>query len=150
MNYWTSITKTQNKLQCYLDLNREYTVSSYLSTVTDEKLRKTLTMYRLSDHKLAIETGRHRQTWLPREDRLCQLCPQREVETEQHFLLQCGTYEDLRTKFFTKMKCKLPNFDTLSDQTKMQHILGEHSVSAREAARYVSTCHSLRDNQHNT
>ena len=91
INYWTCTTQTQNKLQCYLALNRQYTVANYLTAVTDPKLRKTLTMYRLSDHSLAVETGRHRQTWLPREERLCQLCPQRQVETEQHFLLHCQT-----------------------------------------------------------
>ena len=102
--------------------------------MTDEKLRKTLTMYRLSDHSLAIETGEHRQTWLPREDRLCQLCPQRQVETQTHFLLQCRTYQDIRTRFFTEIEFKLQDFDSLSDQIKMQHVLGENSFHATEAA----------------
>ena len=39
-------------------------------------------MYRLSEHSLSIETGRHRQTWLPKEERLCSQCQQREEETE--------------------------------------------------------------------
>ena len=44
-----------SKLECCLALNREYTVAEYLTTVTDPKLRKVLTMYRLSEHSLAIE-----------------------------------------------------------------------------------------------
>ena len=48
--------------QCYLALNRQYVVADYLTTVTDRKLRKTLTRYRLSEHSLARETGHHRQT----------------------------------------------------------------------------------------
>ena len=71
-------TKTQSNLGCYLAFNREYTVAEYLTTVTDPNLRK----YRLSEHGLAIERGRHRQTWLSREDRLCAYCPQNEVETK--------------------------------------------------------------------
>ena len=35
-------------------LNREYTVAEYLTTVTEPNLRKALTMYRLSEHSLAI------------------------------------------------------------------------------------------------
>jgi hypothetical protein len=54
-----------------LALNREYTVAEYLTTVTDPKWRKSLTMYRLSEHSFAIEKGRRRQTWLSSEDRLC-------------------------------------------------------------------------------
>ena len=49
----------------------EYTVAEYLTTVTDPNLRKTLTMYRLSEHSLAIENGRRRQN---------------EMETELHIL----------------------------------------------------------------
>lgn len=149
INYWTSKTKTQSKLQCYLALNRKYTVAEYLSTVTDEKLRKTLTMYRLSDHSLAIETGRHRQTWLPTEDRLCQLCPHRQVETETHFLIHCSKYENIRGQFFSKIKQHVPDFDSLTEQTKLQHILGENRVSSLAAAKYVRLCHNLRDDHNN-
>lgn len=39
-----------------------------------------------SDHKLATETGCHRKTWQPRENRLSQFCQQRDGETERHFL----------------------------------------------------------------
>ena len=78
-------------------------VAEYLTTVTDRKLRKTLTMYRLSGHSLAIETGRHRQNRLPREARLS-FCHKGEVETESHFLLYCDKYKDLKKVFFGKNK----------------------------------------------
>ena len=63
LTHWKELTKKQSKLECYLALNREYTVAEYLTTVTDPNLRKALTMYRLSEHSLAIEKGHHRQTW---------------------------------------------------------------------------------------
>ena len=69
LTHWKEFTKKQDKLECYLALNREYTVAEYLTTVTDTNLRKALTMYRLSEHSLAIEKGGRRQTWLSREDR---------------------------------------------------------------------------------
>ena len=53
--HWKELTKKQNKLECYLALNRENRVAEYLTTVTDPNLRKALTMYRLSEHSLAIE-----------------------------------------------------------------------------------------------
>ena len=68
--------KKLSKLECYLALNREYTVAEYLTTVTDPNVRKALTKNRLSEHSLAIEKGRRRQTWLSREDRLRPHCPQ--------------------------------------------------------------------------
>ncbi len=54
----------ESKSQSKLTLNREYMVAEYLTTVTDIKVRKTLTMYRLSGHSL-YKTGRHRQNKLP-------------------------------------------------------------------------------------
>ena len=38
--HWTELTKKQSKLECYLALNREYTVAEYLTTVTDPKQRE--------------------------------------------------------------------------------------------------------------
>ena len=126
-------------------LNREYTVADYLTTVTDPKLRRTLTGYRLSDHQLAIEKGRHRQTWLPREDRLCSLCSQGEVETELHFLLQCDKYKDIRASFFPKIKAKYKDFDATIDKSSLKDVLGEQSKCSFLAAQYVLTCHQVRD-----
>ena len=147
ITYWKNTTKTQSKLECYLALNREYTVAEYLSTVTDPKLRKTLTMYRLSDHHLAIETGRHKQSWLPREDRLCSLCSQGEVETELHFLLHCDKYKDIRASFFPKIKEKYNEFDSTINTSSLQYVLGEQSKCTFLAAQYVWSCHQLRDSQ---
>ena len=94
---WHTGKNQPNKLECYLALSSDYTVAKYLTTVTDHKLRKSLTMYRFSEHSLAIERRRHRQTWLSREDRICLHCPQNEVETELHFLTSCQCMTTLET-----------------------------------------------------
>lgn len=86
ITYWQTQTKTQSKIQYYLTLNRYYTTTEYLSTVT---LKRMLTKYRLSEHSLAIETGRHRKTWLPAEQTLCFHCSLSQPETKQHFLTKC-------------------------------------------------------------
>ena len=61
-----------------------------------------------------------------------------------------ATYQDIRTRFFTEIEFKLQDFDSLSDQIKMQHVLGENSFHAIEAAWYVRACHNLRDEQQNS
>ena len=128
-------------------LNRQYTVADYLSTVTDKNLRKTLTMYRLSDHSLAIEKGRHRQTWLPREERLCCHCDDGAVETELHFLTQCKKYTSIREEFFPKIEIFCPEFQRMTEREKLPLLLGEHKDCAVLAAKYVNSCHRKRDNQ---
>ena len=44
LTHWKELTQKQSKLECYLALNREYTLAEYLTTVTDPNLRKALTM----------------------------------------------------------------------------------------------------------
>jgi hypothetical protein len=97
-------------MQCYLALNRQYTVAPYLTTVTDVRHRVLLTKYRLSAHSLAIETGRHKKTWLPKEERLCQQCEEAAVETEQHFLLHYPKFKNVLKIYFSKLGQKHPHF----------------------------------------
>lgn len=46
---------------------------------------------RCSDHPLEVEKGRNRN--IPRENRLCKLCLQKEIETEEHFLTKCTFFD---------------------------------------------------------
>jgi 3-methyladenine DNA glycosylase AlkD len=41
LTHWKELTKQRSKLECYLALNRKYTVAEYLTTVTDPNLRKS-------------------------------------------------------------------------------------------------------------
>ncbi|XP_056588353.1 uncharacterized protein LOC130408891 [Triplophysa dalaica] len=148
--YWTNTTKNQHKLECYSALNREYTIASYLNTVSDVRLRKTLTRYRLSEHSLAIETGRRRQTWISREDRLCSHCMMRVMETELHFLTECPKYKDIREHYYPKINHIFPQFNSLNQTQKLRFILGEEAKCCHVAARYVSSCDLLRDSQRDT
>ena len=44
---------------------------------------------------LAVETGRHRETWLPKKDRTCGHCQTEKAETEKHLLLHCEKYTEI-------------------------------------------------------
>ena len=61
---WKTEIQAINKLECYNFLNREFQLAQYLTQIKHPIKRQTLTRYRLSDHKLAIETGRHKSEWL--------------------------------------------------------------------------------------
>ena len=102
-------------------------------------------MYRLSEHHLAIERGRHKQTWLPREERLCSQCSLGAVETEVHFLTECHKYETIRKGSFDRFNLVIPGFQTLTGEAKLPYILGEDRDLANLAAGYVAACHNLRD-----
>ncbi len=143
ITHWQTQTQQQSKMQCYLSLKREYSMAEYLYTVSDKKLRITLTRYRLSGHKLMIETGRHRQTWLP---------PSRDcvhtviwIRWKQNCTTECSKYTDIRTVFYNKIQQIHPTFKTLPDQEKLAYLLGEHKTCCVFAAQYVSLCHHRRE-----
>uniref|UniRef100_A0A4W5RDT1 ribonuclease H n=1 Tax=Hucho hucho TaxID=62062 RepID=A0A4W5RDT1_9TELE len=146
LQHWKNETKSQSRLNCYLTLNREYELADYLYSVRDTKQRQILTKYRLSDHRLAIETGRHKKTWLPKEERVCGHCTTGEVETEMHFLLYCDKYSSPRDTLFTEMTTFIPNFNSLNPEEKLKILMGEGAM-APLAAKYVFACHSLRDTE---
>ena len=120
-------------MDTYVSLNRQYTVATYWTTVSDTKLRRTLTKYRPSEHNLAVEVGRHRQTWLPREERLCSYCNQGTVETELHFLTATNT--SLRNQYFAKVIQIYPEFLHLNDLERLPALLVEREDCCRLAAR---------------
>jgi hypothetical protein len=110
-------------MQGYLALNQQYIVANYLTMVTDQNLRKTLRKYRLSEHSLAIEKGRHRKTWLPVEERLCNHCTTAEPETELHFLTKCQKYKTIRV-ISPNFETLVQGFKDLSDEDKPPVLLG--------------------------
>ena len=130
LTHWKEFTKKVSKLECYLALNREYTVLEY------PNLRKALTRHRLSEHSLAIEKGCCRQTWLSREDRLCAQCPQNEVEPELHFLTSCPMYDHIRDTYFPQITQTHKEFENKSNFDKFPYLLGEIPLCAITAARF--------------
>ena len=67
----------------------------YLHQVTNTRHRIALTKQRLSNHKLAIETGRYSRPCKKLAERTYPIC-EREMEDEYHFLNICLAYQEKR------------------------------------------------------
>jgi hypothetical protein len=111
---WYADINNSNRLLSYCIYKHDFEYENYLDKINDNKLRITLTQFRLSSHSLAIETGRYDN--IPREERKCKLCNMNTVETEYHFLLVCPKYSSLRKKYFKQYFCRWPTvqkFETI-------------------------------------
>ena len=101
-NEWrTNITNVElyPKLRTYCTFKHVFSMEQYLLCIKDFKIRKLLTKFRICNHVLMIEKGRHCKPKLPIEQRLCTLCDAHAIEDEYHFLCVCTAYDDLRRDF---------------------------------------------------
>ena len=94
---------TNPKLRTYCKFKCDFAMEMYLSSITDFKIRRQLSRFRLSNHNLCIEKGRHSKPKMPVEKRLCVVCKTNQIEDEFHFLCVCKAYQDLRDEFFIKI-----------------------------------------------
>ena len=91
------------KIALYKEItNLEHNNAFYQSFVNDE-LRMIVTRWRLSCHKLRVETGRYTVPITPRNERFCKICPI--VEDEFHALFHCPAHTFVRLEFHTLL-CK--------------------------------------------
>ena len=103
---FSDIKKETSKLRTYSFLKTTPGFETYLSEIQNIDHRITLTKFRLSNHSLKIETGRHDR--IEKTKRFCPFCPN-QIEDEKHALLQCKTYNKLRIELFRTLEINTMN-----------------------------------------
>ena len=116
------------KISLYKEItNLEHNNALYQSFVNDE-IRMIITRWRLSCHKLRVETGRYTIPITPRNERFCKVCPV--VEDELHALFHCPAHTFIRIKFHSLL-CRyntvtlMLNPQSTEDVVKIGMFIGE-------------------------
>ena len=83
-----------NKLRSYNKFKKIFKTEPYLINQSLYKYQKILAKFRLSTHRLRIETARYnsKNNYVPPEDILCPNCHLHKVEDEEYFLIECPKY----------------------------------------------------------
>ena len=134
-----NITKETSKLRNYGLFKKDKGFEPYLVEIKNTSIRKIVTKFRLSNHKLMIEVGRHQG--LNIEDRLCPLCRD-SVENEFHFLFSCPIYQYQRVLFLNPITTKHPNFPLWSNAHKMELIMTNTNY---DVANYIAKSLEIRE-----
>ena len=124
-----------NKLRFYKQLKGSFKIEPYIENIQNRSQRAWLSRYRVSAHKLRIETGRYTRPVTPVCDRACVYCDSLECDTEEHFILKCKTFSLKRNVFFGRMAALIPNFSDFSNRDKLLSVL---CPSSPEIAKNVS------------
>ena len=100
---------------------------------------------RISNHRLAIETGRFSKT--PRNERICLHCKTdnfSEIGDEQHLLLKCSRFSEIRIDLFDHVRKSCPRIDTLNDENKFIYLLNSSGSTIKEVAKFLHSAYTAR------
>ena len=139
-NSFEEINSEGSKLRTYARLKHETKFEDYLSCVENIMDRTALTKFRLSNHELMIEKGRHQG--LEENQRICPTC-RNEIETEQHFLITCTTYQVHREKLMEDVANISTTFTEMDENEKFVFLINEPCVS-KLIGKYLSKTLSVR------
>ena len=138
IEFWSDRLKTFSKMETYCLLKQNFGLENYISDVNIREHRIALSKMRISNHRLAIETGRFSKT--PRNERLCIFCKANniyEIEDEQHVLLRCSKFNDLRNDLSDNVRNTCPRIDSLNDENKFLYLLNSNGSTIKNVARFV-------------
>ena len=122
-------------------IKKEAGEEPYLRAVSNVKDRISMSKFRISNHKLMIEKGRHLN--LAKFDRKCPFCPN--VEDETHFLLHCQTFRVLRENMLEAVREELSEeLDRNNDEVMLRYLLGNIQISPI-VSKYLRKTMELRD-----
>ena len=138
----TEITSENSKLRTYGIFKNEVREEPYLRIVKNVKDRISMSKFRLSNHKLMIEKGRHRN--LDKTMRICPFCSA--VEDEIHFLLKCKPFRFLRADLLSNVESAL-NIRNLrqTDDRALFKLLMENENISKMIAKYLTKSLDLRE-----
>ena len=106
--------------------------------------RIILSKIRISNHRLAIETGRFSKT--PRNERICLHCKTdkvSEIDDEQHLLLRSSRFIEIRIALFDHVR-KSYRIYTLNDENKFIYLLNSSGSTIKEVANFLHSAYKAR------
>ena len=119
------------KMRIYREFKTKenYKCEVYFRQVTNTPKRITLKKLLLSNHKIAIETGRYLRPYKKPEEIICPIC-KLEMEDEYHFLTECPVYQEKKNVLF--------------DNSKNEHLIRMHKMSPNEIFMFLINLPSVK------
>jgi hypothetical protein len=131
------------KLRLYRQFKTSYHFEPYLKIINNKCHRRDFSKLRTSCHPLLIETGRYQN--IEECNRLCTLCNQNKIESENHFLLECTLYRDERKSFLESLFSQYPILENHESQKLFIWLMScDDPIICKDTAKLVSECFAKR------
>ena len=128
-------------LNTFASIKTDIGIEEYLTVIKNVTDRVSITKFRLSNHCLMIEKGRHAN--IDRDRRFCPFCPSL-VEDEFHFLIKCPVYAHLRDKLLSEIKNSIPDFYYPTDEMFLFWFLLKCPNISYRTAHFITLANDLR------
>ena len=140
------ITDNSSKAISYCKYKSSIHLEPYLSKKLNNKERIAISRFRMSNHSLMIEKGRHvKPNKIKRNERYCPFC-KNEVEDEEHFLISCPLYTPFRIQLEKFCKLQSNFYDSLDGHQKFIFILSNENESIiKKIATFIMQSMNLRE-----
>ena len=144
--YWSGAVNESPKALSYIFFKNSVSFEKYLSQVKNISHRKAMTRFRLSNHSLLIEKGRHLKPQIARNDHKYFIC-KTVVEDEKHFLITCPFHENQRDILFQSCRENCELFDSLiSEEEKFVFIMTNEDIDVmKSVAKFISDSFKFRE-----
>ena len=127
----------------------------YIELVRNRNQRSSLTRLRISAHTLATELLRRTRPVTPYHRRLCAYCQsmgnnfaatEKFIDSEQHFIMSCERFKNMRRDLFTEISYIIPGFKDLSNEQKFKTLMCPTSPQiAKSVNRYIKSMFQKRE-----
>ena len=144
IKHWKDKIQGESKMRTYITFKSNFEYECYLD-MTNEQQRKSMTRFRISAHRLAIERLRYTVPPTPAENRLCTHCLNKEVEDEYHFLMSCSNYQQLRDTLITCIQDECKNYIELKEKEQFVYMLSAGGIVCNFVSQYLNDAFAQRD-----
>ena len=138
INHVIKLLQSNRKLQFYSIFKKDTKHADLLNHIKNLKHKRSIAKFRIGNHNLKIETGRHSIPKTPVNLRNCNYCNSNEIEDETHFLLSCNFYTTERNKFFNELNEKYKHFIQLDNTRKIMFLFNNiDPIVCRTTAAFI-------------
>jgi len=135
---WLHEVKNVAKLRTYQQFKCTFECEQYLNMDLQKNERSIMAQFRCGTLPLRIETGRF--VGEKPEQRLCIFCNSDSIESELHFLVECGYYDTFRTELLKSVPPS-SSFQTFTGTEKLVYLMNNFP---RQVARYLVKAYMKR------
>ena len=141
--FWKIQISESSKASSFNTYKTSIALEKHLILTFNLKHKIAISRFRLSNHTLMIEKGRHLR--LDKNERKCYFC-ENNIENEEHFLIKCPFYSPLRLALEKACTEHCSRYENLNEEQKFIFLMSnENETIIKALGKFISDSLIARD-----